>query len=432
VAIATGVEWRKESYSVVGDVYGNGVSPTTPFNANYPTDSTPAMNFTLGNNWYAGNFHNGQGEFDVKEFFAEVGMPLFDNESLGKMDLQLAGRATDYSTSGKVQTWKAGVSWATPVQGLRFRTVMSRDIRAPNLSELFAAPTVTNGTVINRNTNVSVTILNESVGNPALAAEEATTTEFGVAWTNPSWFPGLSASIDVYDIQVDGRIASLSAQQEVDFCFAGQSQYCAFVNLNGTALNPNKVSVQAFNLATSEVKGADMELSWRSDVSDWGVGLDGNLTLRGLATYTDSFIEDPGITGQIASDRAGENTGSVPKWKLLAIQNYVLDKFNLTFTERWFSDGVINNTYIECRTGCPVSTTNNPTITDNQMKGALYFDVGFGYKFSDWANVFFKVDNIADRDPEPVYSNAPNNLGANPSLYDTYGRTYRVGIRGEF
>ena len=40
-------------------------------------------------------------------------------------------------TAGDANTWKVGLTWETPIPGVRLRALQSRDIRAPNLSELF-------------------------------------------------------------------------------------------------------------------------------------------------------------------------------------------------------------------------------------------------------------------------------------------------------
>jgi outer membrane receptor protein involved in Fe transport len=52
------------------------------------------------------------------------------------------------------------------------RALQSRDIRAPNLSELFAAQTVTTGTVVNTFTQVPFQIQNIARGNTALKPEK--------------------------------------------------------------------------------------------------------------------------------------------------------------------------------------------------------------------------------------------------------------------
>src|SRR6266702_104280 len=140
LSVAFGAAWRREYYRVVGDTYGNGVTADSPNTADYPADPVLVPG---GANWYAGNYHNGSGQYHVTEAFLETNLPFIDSEVLGKANLNLAGRWTDYSTSGTVYTWKIGGSWQTPYSPLRLRTVVSRDVRAPNLSELFAAPTTT-------------------------------------------------------------------------------------------------------------------------------------------------------------------------------------------------------------------------------------------------------------------------------------------------
>ncbi|MEB3029732.1 TonB-dependent receptor, partial [Parvimonas micra] len=86
-----------------------------------------------------GNPQPWSGGYTVKEGYVETVVPLLDNSPLGKdLELNAAGRVTDYSTSGSIWSWKAGLSY-TPFEGLRLRGTRSRDIRAPNVSELFNA-----------------------------------------------------------------------------------------------------------------------------------------------------------------------------------------------------------------------------------------------------------------------------------------------------
>jgi hypothetical protein len=120
VSLAFGGEWRHEFYRVKGDPYGNGVTASNPNTADYPAD--PLLN-TAGNNWYAGNYHDGSGKYSVYEGSLEANLPLVDTPGAGKANLNLAGRATHYSTSGTVYTWKIGGTWQTPVDGIRLRAV---------------------------------------------------------------------------------------------------------------------------------------------------------------------------------------------------------------------------------------------------------------------------------------------------------------------
>jgi len=430
VSVAFGGEYRREFYHVVADPYGNGVTSESPNSADYPAD--PILS-TAGNNWYAGNYHNGRGQYHVTEAFLEVNVPFLNSDTLGKANLNAAGRWTDYSTSGTVYTWKVGGTWDTPIDGIRLRAVTSRDVRAPNLSELFAAPvTTTLPNFTNPFTNNALLVIQNVVGNPNLKPEVARNTEVGVVLSRPKWLPGLSLSVDYYHIKVNGVISSLSAQQQVQFCFQGLQQYCNTFNFAPSSGTPF-VNVQVFNLASIKTSGFDIEGSYRFSLDP--VGLPGNFTLRALATNVRHFITDPGIPGAVAIDSAGQNSGATPKWKLLAIEAWDTDKFSLNLQQRWFSDGRFGSTttdYVECSPGsCPVSTASHPTIDYNHMKGALYFDLGGSYNLTKKLTAYFKINNLFDHDPTPS-PQTNTGLDANPALYDLLGRMYRVGVRYNF
>jgi outer membrane receptor protein involved in Fe transport len=424
VAIAAGLEWREEDYKTLGDPYGDGVSAENPYTGDYPAD--PLVR-AAGNNWYAGNYHSGHGYYHVVEGYLEANVPVLQSEALGEANINGAVRQTKYSTSGNVTTWKLGGVWKTPLEGLRVRAVTSRDIRAPNLSELFAPPVVTNATVLYRGTAVNV--LQEIVGNTNLRPETARNTEVGVVLSDPQWLPGFSLSVDYFDIKVDGAISSLPAQDLVDLCVAGNQEICGAMLLTSTTPNTNYVRVQAFNVASLRNKGFDIEAVYRRNLEDWG--LPGAISLRALATHTVSFKTTSGVLGTIPVESAGVNLSNTPDWKAMFSQTWTLNRLSLSLYERWISDGVYNNEYIECTTGCPVSTVTHRTIDNNKMKGATYVDVGGSYEVNDNTTAYFKVDNLFDVDPvaAPTTNVSP---GVNPYLYDTIGRMYRAGVRLRF
>ena len=431
IAVATGAEYRREHYKVTGDPYGNGIFPDSQNTAQYPAD--PLLNTTVGNNWYAGNYHNAKGTYNVKEAYVELNVPVLKSATWGEANLNLADRHTKYSTSGHVESWKVGANWKTGIDGLRLRAVTSKDVRAPNLSELYAAQVVVNNVVAYQGNTIG--IQQRTVGNTNLRPEIARNSTAGIVLTQPSWAPGFSASIDYFDIKVKGVISALTAQQEVDLCAAGNQEICGAMVLNSPVATNNYVTVQAFNLASLHAKGYDMEAAYRMNLK--GLGLPGRLTFRALVTRNISFLTDPGVVGTIPSEGAGANLafgvgqGTTPKWKGLASQSWDTDKYSLTLTERWISKGVYSNEFIECQTNCPVSTTIHPTIFNNKMKGAFYVDLGGSYKLGEKTTAYFKIDNIGNVDPEPA---PQTNLsyGINPQLYDVLGRVYRVGVRYNF
>jgi outer membrane receptor protein involved in Fe transport len=427
LSVAFGGEYRHEFYRVNADPYGAGVSTISPNSADYPAD--PLLNTPLGSNWAAGNYKNGTGKYDVYEGFLELNLPLFKSDAIGRANLNGAGRVTHYSTSGTVWAWKIGGTWDTPLEGVRVRAVTSRDVRAPNLSELFAAPTVTTLPSFNDPfRNVAVQAFQNTVGNPNLKPEIARNTEAGIVLSRPSWLPGLSLSFDYYSIKLSGVVSTLSADQIVRFCFEGNQAFCGGFVLNSPVQGGNFINVQPFNLASWKTSGFDIEASYQWQKP---LGLPGNFTVRALGTHVREFIVDAGIAGVAKVDQAGANTGNTPDWKWLAIQTYDNDAFSLTLQERWFSDGVFGNQYVVCTSACPASTGNHPTIDYNKMKGAFYFDVGGTVKITKEIGTFFKVDNVFDHDPAPS-PQTNTGLDVNPALYDTLGRTFRVGVRARF
>jgi outer membrane receptor protein involved in Fe transport len=252
----------------------------------------------------------------------------------------------------------------------------------------------------------------------------------GLVFAGPDFLPGFSASIDYYRIKIRDVVSTLSAQQQVNFCFVGLQQFCSSFDLTpGSAF----VNVQAFNLAEIYTNGIDIETSYQMSLER--VHLPGSLTFRALATHVINNITDPGIIGAVPVQNAGVNipvtNGSTPDWKAYLNQSWDFANMGIDLTERYVSDGVFGNQYIVCQSNCPVSTVNNPTINFNHMAGAFYLDLGARYSVSDNLAAFIKVDNMLDRDP--VASPQTNTgIDINPFLYDTLGRTFRAGVRYNF
>ena len=424
VSMAAGAEWRREDYAVRGDPYGAGVDLESRYGPSYPLDTTLSAG---GDNWFAGNYHNGRGAFNVKEAYVEFNIPFLKSATFGEANLNIADRQEKYSTAGNANAWKIGATWKTPVDGLRLRAVSSKDVRAPNLSELYAAMTVTNQAV-NNNQGSSVQIQQRNVGNPDLKPEVARNNSFGIVLSQPGWARGFNLSVDYYDIKVKNVINSLGPQQEVDLCYAGYQNVCNAVSINGPA-GTNYVLAQSFNFASLHTRGVDIETAYRANLRD--VGLPGAFTLRGMATRTIHSVSDPGLPGTTPSEGAGNMAGSTPKWKALVTESWDNGKLSLSLTERWVSAGVFSNEFIECQTNCPLPTSQHPTIYDNHLPGAIYVDFGANYNFAKNGMVYFKVDNLADRAPVLV-PQTNLSIGVNPAIYDVIGRTYRAGVRMSF
>ena len=425
VSVAAGAEARREYYRAVADPYGNGVSADSPYSAAYPAD--PAIS-TAGGNFYAGNYRDGTGHYNVAEAFVELNLPLLNSTQTGQLNLNTADRETKYSTSGNINAWKVGLTWDTPFDGFRVRTVRSQDIRAPNLNDLFGPVTSTNvPNFTNPFTNTTLTISQNASGNANLKPEIAQNFEFGLVLNNPHWAPGFNASIDYYNIKVaDAIVGGLSAAQEVQYCFdKSVPSACSAFNLNVT--NPY-VNVTTFNAGSIKTHGIDYEVSYQRPHP---FGLSGNLVLRALATNVQDFTTTNSLPGTIPVQSAGVNTGNTPTWKGLFVESYTTGLYSLTIQERWFSKGVIGTQYVVCSSSCPVSTTNNPTIDNNDMPGETYVDLAGSYNVNKNIVAYFKVDNLFNRSPA-ASPQTGTGLDVNPALYDTLGRMYHVGLRMKY
>ncbi|WP_334163705.1 TonB-dependent receptor domain-containing protein [Phenylobacterium sp.] len=400
VSVAVGVEHRKEAVS--GEV---------------PTE--------YRSGWFVGNYLPTFGSYKVTEGYLETVVPLWEG-----LDLNAAVRATNYSTSGDVVTWKIGATYA-PIPDVRFRVTRSRDIRAPNLNELFAAGTSrTNVLVDPFNNNQNTQFLEVTTGNLALKPEKADTWGLGVV-LQPSFLPGFAAAVDYFNIRIDGAIGAVSAQTIVDRCFEGVSQYCAAITRSGNLIS--RVSVSPFNFAEREAEGIDFEASYRMELAG------GDLTLRGVATYYMKNYNNNGIDQP--TDRAGENTANGPPefiWRATA--TWLSDPWTVQLTARGVSEGVYDNSFVECVSSCPASTIANRTINDNHIDGAYYLDAAVSYDLDfagmESTQVFFNVNNILNRDPEIVAYGPAGTAYGNPStnqgVYDILGRVYRVGLRFKY
>jgi outer membrane receptor protein involved in Fe transport len=431
VSVAFGAEWRKESYSTVGDPYGAGIQ-NSPFNAEFPANPVLGVN---GANWFAGNFANGSGEYTATDVFFETGIPVFNADTVGKLDLNAGVRATNYSTSGWVATWKIGGTWDTPLDGLRLRAVRSRDIRAPNLSDLFTAPVSLNAGVLDRlNNNLNVQVVERNLGNPQLTPEIGSNLGLGAVYS-PAFAPGLRLSFDYFRIELNDAIGNLTNQQIIDTCQIEKNQnFCGLNNFQLAGVtgsnNPPYVNRRPFNVASLTTRGFDIEASYRLDLER--IGLPGNLVLRALATHTIDFTINPGVTGVATRQLAGNNNASQPapnpngiaSWKWFLQQSYEVGKFTFTATERLISSGAIDPDNIVCvEPNCPATTLQNQTTNFNFVPGQTYVDFGAIFRVTDQVSLYGNVDNIFNQLAPPFGS---------PSIYDTIGRRYRAGARFNF
>jgi len=468
VAVAAGYEYREEHYSQRGDPYAAGISASTPATVNEPcTDPAADCGLsTLGSlgSWSAGNYHNGRGTYHVNEVFVEFGVPLINDSFWGKADLEIGARHARYSTAGDANTWKVGLTWDTPIPGIRMRALQSRDVRAPNLSELFAPVSGVNACILNRataatNNGHAQNCLQINEGNVLLKPERAQTTSIGLVW-QPDFIPGFQMSIDYFRVAIKGVISGLTAQQVEDLCilannplYCGQDSITTANGVNQSLANPggppdpasgqtvpNQITAihsKPFNAASVITDGFDIEAGYRFDLQDYEVP--GSFNLHSWANHVSKYILDPGIAGiqrnqELAGNYSGsgngvnytQSGGTVMTWKLEETQSYQNDVWGFNLTERWYAPGVsTNKNTLVCVPGtCPKGTFQTPTTNYNKVDAVLYLDAGLNWNASPKTQFYAKIDNLSNVLPPDTQSQLVVN-----SVFEVIGRMYRIGVR---
>jgi iron complex outermembrane receptor protein len=396
VSLAAGGEYRELGYDQTVDAL------------------SVADNFvTQGTGYYrVGNARPQQGSYNVKEAYAETVIPVLRDAPFAKeLELNAAGRVTDYSTSGRVQTWKVGATW-TPVEGLRLRGTRSRDIRAPTLGELFQAG-VTNfiPSVFDTVRGVQVTNARSiTLGNTNLKPEKADTTTFGVVY-QPSFIPRLDVSVDYYKIKIDDAIDTPDNAFVLNECAAGVQELCQRL-IRDAGGNLLTVELVPLNLQSFKTDGYDIEAGYRVPLDDYLPAIGGQLTLRTILNYTNSYVTI--LAGSTPKDRAGES-GTAPRWRAVTQADYRRGPFDVFLQARYTSSGWYDK--YTAATDLPQLKIPSQTIYNARL--SYDFDTAKGK-----VTAFVNVQNLFDK--------LPPDLAPTSGQYDPVGRFYRFGLRFNF
>ncbi|WP_395673799.1 TonB-dependent receptor domain-containing protein, partial [Phenylobacterium sp.] len=402
----------------------------------------------MANDFWAGNYKPINGKYDVKEAAIETVIPLLRDVPLAQaLEVNLAARAADYSTSGFVLTWKAGATY-TPVTDLTFRGNLSRDIRAGNLGELFAAaPTLINNPGIQDPfTQTTANIRSGSTGNPDLDPEKADGRGVGVVY-RPSFVPGFTVSVDYWRIAIKDEIRTISVGQALQLCFSGNEGACQFITRAGPATLPgapgspyagqlfaplSTVIPAYINIANSTYKGVDLSATYRFDLNDLMSSMAGTLTLNWNQSFYLKGTRDPGLPGSFVSY-------TDPTWRAVANASYRYGPWLAGVTARIAPDNAF--TYetdpqiIECQSGCPLISTLPANIqTQNYVyrEDSTFIDANFAYSF-EMGNAdmqaYLNIRNLLDRSPVHVPTAQPWTIHQAIGGDDALGRLIRVGLR---
>jgi outer membrane receptor protein involved in Fe transport len=368
------------------------------------------------------------GETEVRELFAEARVPILRDKRLAhELSAELGLRYSDYDTVGGVWTWKALASWA-PVREVRLRGGFQRAVRAPNVRELFEAPTSATGGDIDpcdagliadtafaaacvRNgappgfvSTAAPTV--RSRGTPTLKAETARTLTAGLVATP---LPGVTLTADYYEIKIDDAIGTFGGGPAftVFGCIAGGADpadpLCrAYVRAaNGNILS---YDLPTANLPRLSARGVDWQLSVNRPLL--GGRVDIGLSGTRLFSLTSKFnenapaLECAGFFGALCGITIS-GTAS-PKWKLYNRLSYSFGPRTLTLRHRYI-DGTTDGRFaVRSAFGLPAPTGLVPA-EGRRLESVHYFDLAASFAIGRRFDLTVGVDNLTDPRP-PVLS----------------------------
>lgn len=431
-------------------------------------------------------FLNAIGAFDppaqsVVEAFGELRVPLLANVPfVEELSLEGSFRASDYNTLDKlVWAYNVGVIYS-PIRDIRIRASYARAVRAPNIGDLFstASETFLNGlvdpcnqTVIDQNpnrarncaaagipttivingetrpwTNVAASgISGVNSGNPNLSPETSDSITVGAVF-QPSFVPGLSFSVDYYNIKVNDVISGLAPQAIINQCYDDpvglDNPFCAAVFRRSTndpltnftfdgqqnrrfdgvpdvqfdRVGPSFIN-QPFNYAQLRAEGIDFEFSYVTDLS-----ADLNLNMRGVLTHNLNRENFTFITAPEQSVRLHGTLG-VPIWAASLFTTLTYNEFDLGYTARFVGRQAVNSW--ETQFTHQGRGPDNPDATPfRYYPDVVYHNLRFGFEPEGTGVRFYGgIDNVLDQlPPLPL-----DGRGEGSGIFPIQGRYFYAG-----
>jgi len=467
IRFALGAEYRREDGNYIDDPFvGEG----------NPTNSTQSNT----NNVVIGNFL--PPAFKVKEAFGELQLPILrDMPFFHELTVSGAARVAHYNgATGTVWAYNAGVDWA-PVRDLRFRGNYSRAVRAPNLSELFfpavanfapgfvdpcspnqlagnpnrpancLAQVGGNAAILAGIPNVTQSLPVISGSNPNLTAERSRSWTFG-AVAQPRFLPGLSLSVDYYNIRVSNVIVALTAQQIANNCVDQPDTNNVFCGLfqRYLAAGPgplgevtgqirgNTLLQAGVNFAARVRRGIDVNLAYRFNISD-DVRLNTNLIYT--HNLQNSNFENPALPD--FENRVMSELGD-PRNEFRWDVDLTYRDFTLGYRMRYIGPMFtslyenFNQLATACTAaGCPPN--NLDAIEPRSYPAVFYHDMRFEWNLNQEFQLYIGADNILDTHPPYGISGTGSNVAdsanranATAAIYDAFGRKVYAGFRARF
>ncbi|WP_431264316.1 TonB-dependent receptor domain-containing protein [Roseateles chitinivorans] len=435
VGVAFGGEYRKESSS-------------TEFDALTQT----GLN--------AGNaLPNTAGSFNVKELFVEGRFPLLKNLPLVKtLDATAAVRQGRYSSVGSTTSWNGGLDWALNTT-FRVRASLAQSTRAPNIGELYQAPSqtfptglvdpCTGVTAAEQSTRATRCLADPGVaanvaangkftlnqadaqgvsgfdsGNPNLKAEKGRSFTLGLVVTPRDLVRNLAFTADYYRIKIKDAINTPGRQYALTQCYNGDATYCQYITRRPTDQGANSAGSLEFIDETNANTGGDF-VEGIDVTATYATRLGGGMFNSRLSyTFMKKAYNKP--TPDSQEDRFDGEIGQ-PKNRWLLNLGYNIGAWGLSATTTYIGKSHLDDTFINN----PDLWVTIPTKNQASVKEKYYLDLQGTYQIGKSTQIYLGIDNALNTKPAPVISGLPGNVtGAETAaIYDAIGRRYYIGLR---
>lgn len=416
------------------------------------------------------------GEFNVKEAYAEVNVPILKDLPFAKqLNLRAAGRISDYTTIGTTKTWNVGGDYA-PIDDIRFRATYAKAVRAPNIGELFTGPSQTfptglvdpcNGvTLASTGTTATQCLADPGVvanitangkfvqtqadkqgisgftsGNPNLGPEKAKSLTAGVV-INPksiNMLRNLVVSVDYFHIKVTDAVAFPSRQNLLNQCFnEANAAACAFITRfqvptgSSSAGALQFVNSAAINASVINTSGIDTVLQYRTSLDSLVSGLSANARISWTHYFKGYVIELPGDTKNPYVGEVGTS-----KNKVNGTIAFNTRKVGISFTGTYIGKALEDDRFIDAANVTRARFDLGPPLAHDAIVIPAEFYLDSQISFTPIRNYEFYVgvDNLLDnKAPNLLSGTTFNNTGSDTAaaVYDIFGRRYYAGVRLKF
>lgn len=465
---------------------------------------------------------NYSGGYEVKEVYGEINAPILNDKPFFKnLTLEAGIRYSSYkvfapnSPSYNTTTYKAGGTWE-PVDGFKVRGDYQRAVRAPNIAELFSPlntgltnlavdPCRGSNTAMQPgnaayNPNLVAVCLAQgapasgitAIQNPTAGQANATTSggtylrpETSDSFTigvviQPRMIPGLSITVDYYNIRVKNAISQPLPGDLITGCFGNNAGTAANVNnpicqlfkrnpvtggLDGDPATTQGLLFPATNSGRILTDGIDLGINYRRDLGFAKLSLSfmGNWTSRskfqaltpgsvvpvgaaigsGLALPTTDSRECVGLYSQNCGSPGSAGPSSAAgslQPKFTWNQRTTLSFGNIDLSLLWrhidkmeVEPGALASVF----SGTIASgALAGQTVNFGKIPSYNYFDLSAKISVTENFDFTVTVMNMFDKDPPVVGgtigSTSFNSGNTFPSTYDALGRRFAVGARLKF